>query len=365
MRMEGRAYELGWNVRGALLYGGLAMRRDAAAGSGEGMPSSSSSSPTEEEEERRNDEAEDSHHHHHHPPPRGYDDYHGRPGSYKTGLIALPNAIMDELGPSRVHLSWRLTNVERGANNDDDDGGGGYYVATFDNDGTHRKVKACTLVVTIPTYAIGTSLDVVLPGSADLFRRGKSDDAKISEGVSYPPVASVTVAYPKSAFRDVDLADGSGNLRDLPGFGMVSTRSAGLRILATLFSSSLFPGRCPVEYNLLSYTIGGARDEAVGAMSEDDLVAVVDGDLRTMLLRPEAPHPKVLGLKIWPRTIPQYELGHSDTMTELKRMEDANDAGGLWVCGNYRTGVSLTACINFGYDQAKVVAGHLSSKRRG
>ena len=219
--------------------------------------------------------------------------------------------------------------------------------------------------MTIPTYAIGTSLDVVLPGSADLFRRGKSDDAKISEGVSYPPVASVMVAYPKLTFRDVDLADGSGNLRDLPGFGMVSTRSAGLRILATLVSSSLFPGRCPVEYNLLSCTIGGARDEAVGAMSEDDLVAVVDGDLRTMLLRPEAPHPKVLGLEIWPRTIPQYELGHSDTMTELKRMEDANDAGGLWVCGNYRTGVSLTACINFGYDQAKVVAGHLSSKRRG
>ena len=105
MRMEGRAYELGWNVRGALLYGGLAMRWDAAAGSGEGMPSSSSSLPTEEEEERRNDKAEDRHHHHHHPPPHGYDDYHGRPGSYKTGLIALPNAIMDELGPSRVRLS--------------------------------------------------------------------------------------------------------------------------------------------------------------------------------------------------------------------------------------------------------------------
>jgi hypothetical protein len=27
------------------------------------------------------------------------------------------------------------------------------------------------------------------------------------------------------------------------------------------------------------------------------------------------------------------------------------------------TGVSLAACVNFGYDHAEVVAGHLSSKR--
>ena len=30
----------------------------------------------------------------------------------------------------------------------------------------------------------------------------------------------------------------------------------------------------------------------------------------------------------------------------------------------YWAGVSLTACVNFGHDHAKVVAGHLTSKRR-
>lgn len=118
------------------------------------------------------------------------------------------------------------------------------------------------------------------------------------------------------------------------------------RTLATLFGSSLFPGRLQPPF-------------------EDDIVAAVDRDLRTMMLiRPEVPPPKVLGVRVWPNAIPQYELGHLDTMAELKRMEDANDVVGLWVCGSNWTGVSLTACVNFGHDHAKVVAGHLTSKRR-
>ena len=238
---------------------------------------------------------------------------------------------MDELGPARVRLRWKPINVDgrRDDDDDDDDGVVGGYAATFeaqDDDGAsvRRTVRARTLVVTIPAHAVGTALYGVLPGSAALLAAADS-----SGGVPYPPVASVALAYPKSSFLDVDLPDGSGNLRDLPGFGVVSARSA-VRTLATLFGSSLFPGRCPDGYNLLSSTIGGTRYAAVGVMSEDDIVAAVDGDLRTMMLiRSEAPPPKVLGVRVWPNAIPQYELGHSDTMAELKRMEDANNVVGL------------------------------------
>jgi oxygen-dependent protoporphyrinogen oxidase len=335
-RMEEKAYDLGWNKFGALFYGGLAIRR------------AESKKSTAE----RREEAEDA--------PSGFE--YGRPGSYRTGLAALPNAIAVELGTARVRLRWTLTNVEK-------DVEGRSYVATFDtpdhDEVRQRTVRARTVILTIPAHAIRAALDKVLPGSAELFSRERRDSAAVnSGGVSYPPVASVTLSYPKSSFRDVELADRSGSLRDLPGFGVVSTRSSGVRTLSTLFSSSHFPGRCPDGCNLLSNTIGGTRDPAVGAMSDDDLVSVVDEDLRKILLRPDAPPPKVLGVKAWPRAIPQYELGHSELLTELKRMEDANDGGGLWVCGNYRTGVSFVNCVNFGYEHAKVVAGHLSSETK-
>jgi hypothetical protein len=61
---------------------------------------------------------------------------------------------------------------------------------------------------------------------------------------------------------------------------------------------------CPDDYNLMSSIVGEMRDAVVGAMSEDDIVATVDGDLRMMLIRPEAPPLKVLGVKVWPRAKP-------------------------------------------------------------
>ena len=49
-----------------------------------------------------------------------------------------------------------------------------------------------------------------------------------------------------------------------------------------------------------------------------------------MLLKPDAPPPKVLSAKLWPTAIPQYELGHAPLIEALERAEA--DTPGLWVC---------------------------------
>ena len=77
-----------------------------------------------------------------------------------------------------------------------------------------------------------------------------------------------------------------------------------------------------------------------------------------MLLQPDAPPPKVLGLKLWPTAIPQYELGHLDLIAELEKAEA--EAPGLWVCGNYRSGVAFPDCVEFGYQHAKTVSKYLA-----
>jgi protoporphyrinogen oxidase len=59
--------------------------------------------------------------------------------------------------------------------------------------------------------------------------------------------------------------------------------------------------------------------------STEELVAQVDKDLRTMLLKPEAPLPRVVGVRVWPRAIPQFNVGHLDTLDEAKQVRGTAD----------------------------------------
>ena len=323
-RIEQYSYDIEWNKFGALFYGGLARQVELT-------------------KERKADP----------PKPEWVDFEYGNPGSFKRGLSTLPNAIKEELG-DKVKLEWKLTKVTK-----DNDG---IYSATYDTPNGTKTVTAKAIVSTMPTHAMGNVLEPVLPGSEELFTRERAIVNR--KGIYYPPVAAVTLAYPKSTFLDMELSNEFGNLQNLPGFGLLNPRSEGIRTLGTLWSSSLFPGRCPENYNILLNYIGGSRDPAIGSMSEEDIIDAVDIDLRKTLLQSNAPKPKILGIKVWPNAIPQYELGHFDLMKELDSLESKNEGGGLWVCGNYRSGVAFPDCVTFGYDHAKVVKQFLDAKQR-
>ncbi|KAL7482862.1 hypothetical protein ACHAW6_008512 [Cyclotella cf. meneghiniana] len=323
-RIEEYSYGIEWNKFGAIFYGGLARQVELT-------------------KERKAD-----------PPDANWVEFeYGNPGSYKRGLSTLPDAIREEL-QDKVKLEWTMKSVSK-----KDDGEG--FVTTFDTPEGETAVHSKTVVSTIPTHAVGSSLESVLPGSTALFTKVRTNIQR--QGIYYPPVAAVTLAYPKSSFKDVELDNEFGNLQNLPGFGSLNPRSEGVRTLGTLWSSSLFPGRCPDKYNILLNYIGGSRDPAIGTMNEQEIIAAVDQDLRKVLLQPNAPPPKILGIQVWPTAIPQYELGHLEIMKELEEMEKKLEGGGLWVCGNYRSGVAFPDCVTFGYEHAKVVKEYLKKKQ--
>ncbi|CAB9517145.1 Protoporphyrinogen oxidase 1, chloroplastic [Seminavis robusta] len=317
-RIEKISYSIGWNKWGAIFYGGLKRQVELT-------------------KERKADP----------PAPEWPEFEYGNPGSFKKGLSTLPNAIKKELGDV-VKLQWKLTKLEKNSETGD-------YKATFDTPDGEKTIAAKTVVSTAPAHSLRNVLDPVLPGAACLFDKVREEIDRV--GIYHPPVCAATVAYPKSSFKDVELPNGFGNLQDLPGFGSLNPRTEGVRTLGTLWSSSLFPGRAPKDYNLLLNYIGGSRDTALADLSDEEIIAEVDKGCRQVLLKPDAPKPKVLGLKIWPTAIPQYELGHSDIIQELEAAEKKQP--GLWVCGNYRTGVAFPDCVTFGYEQAKKVKSFL------
>jgi oxygen-dependent protoporphyrinogen oxidase len=319
-RIEDMSYSIDWNVFGAIFYGGLKRQIELT-------------------KERKADP----------PAPEWPEFEYGNPGSFREGLATLPKAISANLGESKIKLQWKAVGVEKLPN--------GYYVATFDTPKGFQSITTRTIVSTVPAHSIGPVLESVMPEAKPIFEKVRKEIDRI--GIYHPPVAAVTVAYPKASFKDVELPNGFGNLQDLPGFGSLNPRTEGVRTLGTLWSSSLFPGRTPPGYNLLLNYIGGSRDVGIADLTNEEIIQQVDEGCRQVLLKPDAPPPKVIGMKLWPTAIPQYELGHLPLIKELEVAESKQP--GLWVCGNYRTGVAFPDCVTFGYEHAKIVKAYLEN----
>ena len=114
-----------------------------------------------------------------------------------------------------MKLEWRLVELTRPRD--------GLFIATPIPLAASAAVRARSVVSTAPAHAVRDVLTPVLPGAAVLFDKVRTAIGRT--GIYHPPVAAVTVAYPKTAFKDVELPNGFGNLRDLPGFGSLNPRT--------------------------------------------------------------------------------------------------------------------------------------------
>ncbi|WVZ71530.1 hypothetical protein U9M48_020105 [Paspalum notatum var. saurae] len=255
--------------------------------------------------------------------------------SFKKGLAMLPNAITSSLG-SKVKLSWKLTSITKS------DGKG--YVLEYETPEGVVSVQAKSVIMTIPSYV-----------ASDILRPLSSDAANALSRFYYPPVAAVTVSYPKEAIRKECLIDG-----ELQGFGQLHPRSQGVETLGTIYSSSLFPGRAPAGRVLLLNYIGGATNTGIVSKTESELVEAVDRDLRKMLINPTAVDPLVLGVRVWPQAIPQFLVGHLDLLEAAKSALDQGGYDGLFLGGNYVAGVALGRCVEGAYESASQISDFLT-----
>nr|GEX36984.1 protoporphyrinogen oxidase 1, chloroplastic [Tanacetum cinerariifolium] len=256
-------------------------------------------------------------------------------GSFRKGQAMLPKAISEKLG-SRVKLSWKLIGISKLENRG--------YNLTYETPNGVESVQTKTIVMTVPSYV-----------ASDLLRPLSSEAANSLSKFYYPPVAAVSISYPKEAIRDDRLIDGQ-----LKGFGQLHPRSQGVETLGTIYSSSLFPNRAPPGRVLLLNYIGGATNPGILSKTESQLVEAVDRDLRKMLINPNAGDPLTLGVKVWPKAIPQFLIGHYDILETAKNTLIYEGFRGMFLGGNYVSGVALGRCVENAYDIAADVSKYLS-----
>lgn len=87
----------------------------------------------------------------------------------------------------------------------------------------------------------------------------------------------------------------------------------------------------------------------------------VDKDLRTMLIKDDAPKPRMVGVRVWPRAIPQFNVGHGDTLEKAEAGLRQAGWDGVMLGGNYVSGVALGKVVEFGYTFAGQLADKLAA----
>ncbi len=157
--------------------------------------------------------------------------------------------------------------------------------------------------------------EIVEPQLADLLRR-----------IPTAPVVVVALIF-----------DDSPPVPD--AFGFLVPRGQNLRILGTLYDSSIFPGRAPQGLRLFRTLLGGRRDPEIMELSDDEILEIVARELHQVW--GAFPTPRTTRVIRHPLGIAQYEIGHADLMAQI----DAATPAHLRLTGSSYRGVALNLCI--------------------
>jgi oxygen-dependent protoporphyrinogen oxidase len=144
-------------------------------------------------------------------------------------------------------------------------------------------------------------------------------------------------------------------LEDVPhpldGYGYVVPRAEGSDVIACTWTSSKWEGRAPEGSALVRVYAGryGGRD--LSAEPDDVLVGLAREELRLLGVGAE---PSLARVHHWPRSMPQYVLGHLDRVEAIEAALESH--AGLAVAGAAYRGVGVPDCIRSGEEAASAVA---------
>lgn len=142
------------------------------------------------------------------------------------------------------------------------------------------------------------------------------------------------------------------------GFGVLCPRKEGFNTLGVLYSSSIFPQRCPADQVLVRSILGGAT---APLFCEEDPLTIQAIALRELeAIWGECPPPLEQSVVVHKTGIPQYTLGHLD---RVERIESAlSTVPNLHLAGNFLGGVAVKDCVRVAHKVALQVRKSLPAR---
>lgn len=170
-------------------------------------------------------------------------------------------------------------------------------------------------------------LIMALPVNAALRLLNGLDEAPISR-VPGARIANVVMAFGPEA--------------EVPrGFGYLAPERENRFALGAMFSSHMFPGRCPSNHVLIEALVGGRRHPERLELPDEELIAKVYTDISKLMVLPKPPvFTQVLKSD---GAIPQLEMDHPALLKWRRGLE--TKMSGLYLCGFGWDGIGMNDVI--------------------
>lgn len=239
--------------------------------------------------------------------------------SLHGGMGTLVEAMVERLGSDVVQAGVAVDTVARGA-------GDRLTVSTDRGD-----VDADHLIVATPAWAAADILATTSPKASALLR-----------DIPYVGVANVTLAFE------------SGDVPRLPpGTGFLVPPVEDELVVGCSWLTSKWPHLAQDEVVLIKAMVGRWGDDRWVAMTDDELTHRVRHELSRML--GVQGDPVDVLVQRWPRSMPQYVVGHAERLAAVDRELDG--VGAVRLTGAAYRGVGLAGCVAQAASAAEQIAG--------
>jgi protoporphyrinogen/coproporphyrinogen III oxidase len=214
------------------------------------------------------------------------------------------------------------------------------FEVTYKLGGATQSLSIGALIVATPAEETARLLYGIAPGFSELVGR-----------IEYAGVTQVSAGY---RLEQINRRNTKGGLE---GFGFLVPRSEGLRLLGTVWNSSLFPGRAPEGAASFTSFLGGMTDPEIVSYRLERIAAIAHSELSSVLGISGAPVAQHVAR--WQRALPQYNIGHQSVTADLRNL--CARTPGIFLAGNYFAGPSIGACVEHANEVASNVARFCSS----
>ncbi|XP_010492222.1 PREDICTED: protoporphyrinogen oxidase 2, chloroplastic/mitochondrial-like [Camelina sativa] len=257
--------------------------------------------------------------------------------SFKGGMQILPDMLCKGLSHDELNLDSKVLSLSYDSGSRHESWSLG---CVAHSETQRRNLHYDAVIMTAPLCNVK---------EMEVMKGGQPFQLNFLPEIKYMPLSVIITTFTKEKVK-----------RPLEGFGVVipsKEQKHGFRTLGTLFSSMMFPDRCPSDLHLYTTFIGGSRNQELAKASTDELKQVVTSDLQR-LLGVEG-EPEFVNHYYWRKAFPLYDSSYDTVMEAVDKME--KDLPGFFYAGNHRGGLSVGKSIASGCKAADLVISYLES----